>query len=274
MILNADRLASYNRGLFAAVLMRLGRSVLILLYGLLFCSSLLLAQSKISIAGTRIEGIFDEQVSGPHNQIFREIMVGYSGNYSLEMYPVRRAVRSFIGRENDCIFIGNNKPEYYQLYNIDFDDIIYSQPFNSLEQKLYTLKSQPIIEAWADIEGITVSAETGTAQNFREIGTKTAQTHILPTSNLEGAFMLLDQGRVGAVAAFSWDAALFFSRMPKVHQKNYHASVSFVTTSIDEVLSCWKTEQTKVFIEHVNKRIQEMIKDRSLMKILYVETLK
>ncbi len=221
----------------------------------------------VIISGTEITGLFDSKMPGPYDNVYTYLTEGFA-SVKLIREPIRRAQRGFFKQESDCLFVGSAVEDFYLLRGMPKDKLLMSNGVNQVTLRVFTRPGEPVIENLNALKGkvIAVDSGAGTSTNFYD-RYFSREVQILSTEKLEQAFLLLKQKRVVAVVAFDLDVNLLLKRQPSAAL--YEFSENFMLDRNEDAIVCWRSAKTERFIEHINKRLNEMHKEGTMQALLY-----
>lgn len=236
--------------------MQFGR--VLLFSALLFHPSLQAADGdKITIFGTAIPGIFDENEPGPYNTLYNQVIAGVSFPTVLTMLPIRKATKVFGERGADCIFAGSPDESFYTERGFDVEELVISDTIQDIRLKIYGPIGGSPIEDYRILSDINFAIDIGIGEvHMLRSKIPVEGESVLYAQTLTAGFKMLDVGRIQALIAIDVDVEAL--KMKSQRYRQYPVSDTFVLRKTEDVFVCRKMMRTERFIEEINQRMVEL----------------
>ncbi len=235
--------------------------ILLFIVGFFVCPVLAVAEDNnvepLTVAGMKLPTIFDDEIRGPYNRIYEELVKGYADPVKLVIQPYRRANQSFFKHLSDCLFIGANKKKPYIDNGVPENKLLFSDVVSDIRLKVYTRPDEPVITHVSQLKGETVAFDISAGvldDIYREYLEENVK--FLPSLSLEQALALLDQKRVKAAVAYDVDMAIREVRRGEAMLYKTDASLSLKYEQ--NVFVCWKDRRTEAFVSHINGNLLKL----------------
>ena len=214
-------------------------------------------QDTVTLFGTSIPGMFDENEPGPYNILYNRLITGVRASVVLTMLPIRRATKVFSARGVDCMFLGAPNPEFYSEQGLKAEEIIYSNTVKAIALKVYApIGAAPYENATILFTGnYVIDMGVGEIKPLGQI-IPVDREGVLFASTLVDGFKLLDQGRVEALVAIDIDVQTLQAKDKRYRQ--YPVSETFELRRTKDVFVCRKFPRTERFIADINSKVAEL----------------
>lgn len=214
-------------------------------------------QDTITLFGTAIPGMFDDNEPGPYNTLYNRLLEGVRADVVLTMLPIRRATRFFSARGVDCMFLGAPNPEFYSEQGLKADEIIYSNTVKAVALKVYApIGTAPYEDASILFTGnYVIDMGVGEIKPLGQL-IPVNREGVLFASTLVDGFKLLDQKRVVALVAIDVDVQTLQAKNKRYLQ--YPVSKTFELRRTKDVFVCRRFPRTERFIADINSRVSEL----------------
>ncbi len=220
----------------------------------------------ILVAGTEISGLLELEGTGPYHQVFQALTSDYKLPIQLNVTPMRRATRTFVSGQADCIFSGSDTPGYYEQLGLT-EELILSDSIYLIRTKIYSRKGSPTVETISDLRGKFIAVDIsigGVEFTVRRMGHDI--TKALTASSLADGFDMLDSGRIAGFVAIDNDVKYLIAQ--NARYEGYSVSSEFSVNIGSDLVVCRRTEATEHFITHINSKIAEMTAEGTIEAIM------
>ena len=210
----------------------------------------------ISVAGTKIPGIFDDEIPGPYNTVFADLDRSTGNRLRLKYLPLRRAQRILFSGKTDCFFVGTNQPDFYIARGIPEHRLLISDSINRVSVKAFTRPGEPLISTSHDLEHKVVALDiaTGSTAAFKK-SYLPAKTDVISTNSVAQALAILDQGRVHAAICFDFDMIQYIRRRPEASKYMHDPDFSVL---VNDSVICWRSKKTEALLTEINRRLAQL----------------
>lgn len=206
----------------------------------------------LTIVGTEWSAVLSKTEKTPYSLFFDEVTKDAPVTYAFSLFPIRRANRRFFEKRADCVYIGVADANYYR--DRGAFETYRSKIFNVLKLRIFSPKDRAIVGPGSNLGSLSIAASAG-LYNSAIGGRALSGNTVVVAESISAAFDLLDKGRADVVAAYDDDAKRFFE---STKRHGYRADSTLSLASVGEVLVCWPGQASRLFIDHVNTRIDAL----------------
>ncbi|WP_262696075.1 substrate-binding periplasmic protein [Kordiimonas aquimaris] len=218
----------------------------------------------ISFIGGEIPYVFHQKQTGPHNEFYQHVIQQSMVSHEIKFLPYRRAMRDFSVRRADCLYVATDTKEDYPQEAIAKNEIVFSDPINSINLHAYTRLDESAIKSMSDLKGKVVAGARSHLKKLTSLANVSSNRIHIDTTDHIKAFDLLDRGRVDVVIAYEFDHV----RSEATHNFTRHNfDQDFVIETTNEVVACWTSVDTTGFIKTLNAKIKDLQQNKKLEKM-------
>lgn len=216
------------------------------------------AQNQASpiTVGPEIDGFIGTDGSGFFLEISRLVTAaaGYDLNYQTR--PLARAVKEFSEKSFEC-YLGADK------YSFELElgtrlDLIESEPLYREEVVAMTLKGNPRISSYADLNAKSIGMLLG--ENAESFGLSAYQDSIVEVRDLDILAEMLRRGRI--------DVAIDYAGFYDESASPFHFDNKFVLQRVNHNINCYRSPQSLIFIQKINAAHDRLKKTTAIETIL------
>lgn len=209
----------------------------------------------VSVRGARVESAFHDQKPGPYNEIFKQVIKGYEQHVKLSFAPHMRAINQvYFKKEYDCLFIGGMG--YPEAIGLQPNKFVHSTPMYTSYLQIYGRKGVRFPKSVRDLAGRSIVIEVATQDTMEDFGIVFDHMKVTLIPSAVKGFELMERGRFDLTIGYEQDMVAHFGEA--FYDKFERGPV---VKEFKDVINCWRNPRTEAFIEHVNKRIDELQRD-------------
>ncbi len=228
-----------------------------------------LKNPPLTISAPYLPSLLHPKVPGPYNDLMDELLVPFGTDIQVGFAPIRRSIRQFFRGDVDCFFAGNTTQIFLRDSLYKGDDLLTTTPFKHINVRVYTAPGMPLVTSLNDLDGRTVTADTGIGGDDRIKNLLQGTEQIISANGALAAHTLVKQGRVYAAVIADYDYTLALADAPGEQMLAFDGS--FQLERFGDTLLCRKTPDTMILTDYVNKRLTEMQASGQLADILTPE---
>lgn len=221
---------------------------------------------SLDIVALEVPWLLHEKMPGPYNKMVDELLLTYSEEMSVRVFPFKRAIRHFFEGNADCFFVGDYDEAYFRNTNMTRQSVIISDPFNTSSVRVFTREGAPPVNSIVDLYERRIAIDLGVGGRIGIQKFFPKLTSILESLNVAQAHAMLMQGRVDSIMIMDYDYKLFVARHPE--KEPLTPSTDFQVGPVEDALMCKKSSRTLALIDHVNARITDLQQSGMLATLL------
>jgi hypothetical protein len=218
----------------------------------------------ISFIGGEIPYVFHQKQTGPHNEFYQHVIQQSMVSHEIKFLPYRRAMRDFSVRRADCLYVATDTKEDYPQEAIAKNEIVFSDPINSINLHAYTRLDESAIKSMSDLKGKVIAGARSHLKKLTSVAKASPDKVVVDTADHVKAFDLLKRGRVDMVIAYEFDRAR--SETARNFSK-HNFDQNFIIETTNEVVACWASVDTTGFIKTLNAKIKNLHQTSKLEKM-------
>ena len=209
---------------------------------------------EINISAGIFMGIIESNGSGPYQLILKEAAKRAGIEYSEQVYPLQRAIKTFTARKVLAIY-GMTEAV---ISEIGEEKILTSYPLGIYKVHIFTKKGQPVISNFKQLENKVVGGINGYQQYYQEL-TKN-KVKISYFTHEHSQMDRLNLGRIDTIVGFLPDWLEHSDTLDYDPQFPIYVGYDYMTV--------WNTPQGQDFVNKISLALQRMKSDGSLKKVL------
>ena len=207
----------------------------------------------INIVSHTINGLMLKDASGPYASVLER--VNYMGNtkYSLEVSSLKRALRNFKNKHNDCLLSGNSitlkNPSQYLI----------SEPLSEIKLHFFNMKQHAPISNFDDLaQDKWVGGIQGIEGLYKKVLPRDIQLKLVASD--EQNLNMLAANRTQAIVGFLPDLNPYLETL--------HYDEDFVLYQGSDNLICHDTKEVRRYLKQFNQALIELKASPDYHKIM------
>ena len=220
----------------------------------------------IEISAPHLEWLLSPKHPGPYNDLMDEFFLPFGDRVAVSISPVRRALRQFFEGPADCFFAGHIDEAFLGASSLTTDQLMSSDPFNTVSIRAYTLPGKPLIRSLSDLDEGRIVIDLGIGGENRILRHLPNVRTVVDADNPLQAQNLLMQDRASAAIIMDYDYELSLAQNPE--QARLAHDPAFFLDQINDGLLCKRSPETQTLIDDVNQRLTMMKMSGKLAELL------